>query len=38
MAYDIEAEISVARKLGMPQADAYACELLDGLYRGRAAD
>jgi predicted phosphodiesterase len=38
VAYDIEAEISVARKLGMPQADAYARELLDGLYRGRAAD
>jgi predicted phosphodiesterase len=37
VAYDIQAEISVARKLGMPEADAYARELLDGIYRGRAA-
>ena len=35
VAYDIEAEVSVARKLGMPEADAYARELLDGVYRGR---
>jgi predicted phosphodiesterase len=35
--YDIQAEISVARKLGMPEADAYARELLDGTYRGRSA-
>jgi predicted phosphodiesterase len=35
--YDIEAEIAVARKLGMPDADAYAGELLYGIYRGRAA-
>ena len=34
MAYDIEAEIAVARALGMPEADAYARELLDGIYRG----
>jgi predicted phosphodiesterase len=37
VAYDIQTEISVARKLGMPEADAYARELLDGIYRGRAA-
>ena len=35
--YDIQAEISVARDLGMPDADAYARELLDGIYRGRKA-
>lgn len=35
--YDIQAEISVARELGMPESDAYARELLDGVYRGRAA-
>lgn len=34
--YDIEAEISAARQLGMPDADAYARELLDGIYRGTA--
>lgn len=34
--YDINAEISVARELGMPDADAYARELLDGIYRGSA--
>lgn len=38
VAYDIPAEISVARELGMPGADAYARELLDGIYRGRTAD
>lgn len=32
--YDIEAEISIARKLGMPEADGYAGELRDGIYRG----
>jgi predicted phosphodiesterase len=32
--YDIEAEIRVARALGMPEADAYAAELRDGIYRG----
>lgn len=36
--YDIQAEISVARELGMPDADAYARELLDGIYRGQKAD
>jgi len=38
VAYDIQAEISVARELGMPDADAYALELLDGIYRGQKAD
>lgn len=37
VSYDIEAEISVARKLGMPEADEYAGELRYGIYRGRAA-
>jgi predicted phosphodiesterase len=37
VAYDIQAEISVARELGLPEADAYARELLDGIYRGLAA-
>jgi predicted phosphodiesterase len=37
VAYDIEAEIAVARALAMPEADAYARELLDGIYRGAAA-
>ncbi|GAA6525779.1 metallophosphoesterase family protein [Intrasporangium sp. DVR] len=32
--YDIEAEISVARDLGMPDVEAYALELREGLYRG----
>ena len=32
--YDIEAEIRIARKLGMPETDAYAAELRDGVYRG----
>jgi predicted phosphodiesterase len=36
--YDIQAEVSVARELGMPDADAYARELLDGIYRGAKAD
>lgn len=34
--YDIHAEISVARRVGMPDADAYARELLYGIYRGTA--
>jgi predicted phosphodiesterase len=34
--YDIEAEIAVARDLGMPEADAYALELRDGIFRGSA--
>jgi predicted phosphodiesterase len=36
VAYDIEAEIAAARTLGMPEADAYARELLEGIYRGTA--
>lgn len=35
--YDIEAEIAVARDLGMPDLDAYARELLEGVYRGRGS-
>lgn len=35
--YDIDAELCIARKLGMPDADAYARELLEGVYRGRAS-
>jgi predicted phosphodiesterase len=35
--YDIQAEISVARELGMPESGAYAQELLDGIYRGTKA-
>jgi predicted phosphodiesterase len=34
VAYDIEAEIAVARELEMPEADAYALELRDGIFRG----
>jgi hypothetical protein len=34
VAYDIAAEIAVARALGMPETDAYARELLEGIYRG----
>lgn len=33
--YDIQAEIAIARELGMPETDAYARELLEGIYRGR---
>ena len=32
--YDIEAEIAVARDVGMPEAEAYALELRDGIFRG----
>jgi predicted phosphodiesterase len=32
--YDVEAEIAVARDLGMPDVEAYALELRDQLYRG----
>jgi predicted phosphodiesterase len=35
--YDIEAEIAAALELGMPDTDAYARELRDGIYRGRTA-
>jgi predicted phosphodiesterase len=32
--YDIEAELAVARDMGMPELDYYAVELREGLYRG----
>ncbi|MDX6224352.1 MAG: hypothetical protein QOE64_728 [Frankiales bacterium] len=32
--YDIEAEIAIARERGMPDAEAYAMELVAGKYRG----
>lgn len=32
--YDVEAEIAVARELGMPEAEAWAIELRTGIYRG----
>lgn len=32
--YDIEAEVAVARDLGMPDLEAYALELREGIYRG----
>lgn len=32
--YDVEAEIAVARDMGMPELDYYAVELREALYRG----
>ena len=32
--YDIDAELAVARRLGVPEYDAYALELREGTYRG----
>lgn len=32
--YDVEAEIAVARDMGMPELEYYAVELREGLYRG----
>jgi diadenosine tetraphosphatase ApaH/serine/threonine PP2A family protein phosphatase len=32
--YDVEAELDVARELGMPELEAYALELRKGIYRG----
>jgi predicted phosphodiesterase len=32
--YDIEAEVAVARELGMPDTEAYALELREGIFRG----
>ncbi len=32
--YDVEAEIALARRTGMPEADAYAIELRTAVYRG----
>ena len=34
--YDVEAEIAIARDLGMPDVEPYALELRDQLYRGSA--
>lgn len=34
VAYDVEAEIAVAERLGMPETDAYAIELRTAVYRG----
>ncbi|MGY5763929.1 metallophosphoesterase family protein [Brachybacterium sp. DNPG3] len=36
--YDIEAEIAVARALGMPESDAWAIELRTAVYRGAHAE
>ncbi|GAA5211230.1 metallophosphoesterase family protein [Microbacterium kyungheense] len=33
--YDVEAEIAVAERVGMPQADVWAVELRTAVYRGR---
>jgi predicted phosphodiesterase len=35
VSYDIEAEIAAARALGLPEAELYARELREGIYRGR---
>lgn len=32
--YDVEAELAVAKDMGMPEFDAYAIELREGIYRG----
>ena len=34
VSYDIEAEVAVARDLGMPETEEYALELRDGIFRG----
>ena len=36
--YDVEAEIRVARDLGMPQLEQYAIELRTAVYRGLHAE
>lgn len=36
--YDVEAEIAVARDLGMPELEAYAIELRTAIYRGLHAE
>ncbi|WP_154795047.1 metallophosphoesterase family protein [Occultella kanbiaonis] len=38
LAYDVEGEIEVARRLGMPDLEAYAVELRTAVYRGRHAE
>ena len=32
--YDIDAELAIARQLGLPEYDAYVLELREGTYRG----
>jgi predicted phosphodiesterase len=32
--YDVEAELTVAKEMGMPELEAYAVELRHGIYRG----
>lgn len=34
VSYDMQAEIRLARELGLPDVDVYAVELLEGIYRG----
>lgn len=36
--YDVEAEIAVAKELGMPEEPAWGIELRTGVYRGRHAE
>ena len=36
--YDVEAELAVAARLGMPELDAYVSELRHGIYRGHMHD
>ena len=36
--YDVEAELAVAREMGMPALDEYAVELRRGIYRGEMND
>jgi diadenosine tetraphosphatase ApaH/serine/threonine PP2A family protein phosphatase len=35
--YDVEAELAVARDLGMPELEGYTLEIRDGIYRGNLA-
>jgi hypothetical protein len=32
--YDANAELQIARELGMPEIDGYEAEIIHGLYRG----
>jgi predicted phosphodiesterase len=36
--YDVEAELTIAKEMGMPALDEYASELRDGVYRGEMND
>ena len=36
--YDVEAELTVATEMGMPELEAYAVELRHGIYRGEMND